>query len=302
VKILDFGISKFQVDPGEHRLTADGAALGTPYYMSPEQITGTAQVDARTDVYSLGVVLYECLCGQAPFQADALPALVIRIHHGSYTPLSERLEACPPEVDQVVARAMALDPNNRYQSAQAFREALLELKGAPAPSFASTVLRKDMDPGAGPPVAAVSAMTEDERANTSLEASHTAAPSPSEGGWGRKAAVLGVLLLGAGALWFITGDGGDAEPHPEPLEERQQSAISTPGAAVQAPAASTQPTPRASTGTDATPSQQATEASAPPRPAKATAPSSSKPKGAASASKPSRADRDGLSTDNPFSH
>src|SRR6187397_1965973 len=85
VKILDFGISKFDATlTGGEQLTRAGAMLGTPFYMSPEQVRGTYGIDARTDVYSLAAVLYECVTGNKPFAAATIEQLAVAIHTGHY--------------------------------------------------------------------------------------------------------------------------------------------------------------------------------------------------------------------------
>ena len=127
VKVLDFGISKFtSAEDADFKLTQAGAAMGTPYYMSPEQASGSKSLDFRSDIYALGVVLYECITGDVPFNADSLPQLIIRIYEGQFSPPSEICGA-PKEVDEVIAKAMNRDPNLRYQSAQEFEEALVRL-------------------------------------------------------------------------------------------------------------------------------------------------------------------------------
>ena len=118
VKILDFGISKF--DPsqtGGLALTQAGAALGTPYYMSPEQIRGEVSLDARADIYALGVILYECAASVRPFDAETLTHLAILIHSGQPKPLSALRPDLPPAFVDLVQRAMASDREQRIQTA-----------------------------------------------------------------------------------------------------------------------------------------------------------------------------------------
>ncbi|MFI5307112.1 MAG: serine/threonine-protein kinase [Polyangiales bacterium] len=126
-KVLDFGISKVstvgeaQLNP---RLTRTGAVMGTPYYMSPEQIRGSSEVDQRTDVYAFGVILYEALTGQVPFDADAYSALILEIAMGTPKRPRELRKELPPGLEEVVMRAMAREPQQRYQSVEALARAL----------------------------------------------------------------------------------------------------------------------------------------------------------------------------------
>jgi serine/threonine-protein kinase len=161
VKIVDFGISKFESEPAEQRLTTEGAPIGTPQYMSPEQVVGGRDVDFRTDIYSLGVVLYECLTGQLPFSAETLPALGVKIFEGRYVPATELVPELPEAVDTVIARAMAPVPRERFGAMLAFRDALLELSTRPAHSLGATLVSEQPPPppaaddGTAPGVASV---------------------------------------------------------------------------------------------------------------------------------------------------
>ncbi len=123
VKITDFGIAKV----ASSNLTTTGQFLGTPNYMSPEQVSG-APVDGRSDIFSLGVVLYELLTLRKPFQGDNLTAISYKIVHEDFTPPADLSSDIPPEFNPIVARAMAKDPWNRYQRGKDMALALYQLK------------------------------------------------------------------------------------------------------------------------------------------------------------------------------
>jgi eukaryotic-like serine/threonine-protein kinase len=125
-KVVDFGISKI-INPDEvQALTGTAAMLGTPYYMSPEQATQAKSIDFRADIYSLGVVLYECLVGRRPFDDASLYSLMQRIVKGDFRPPRAFVPSLPERVDQAVVRAMACDPAQRFQTTRDFGRALLE--------------------------------------------------------------------------------------------------------------------------------------------------------------------------------
>jgi serine/threonine-protein kinase len=114
-KVLDFGISKL-IDPQAVSLTRTGTALGTPVYMSFEQLCGVKDVDGRTDVYGFGVVLYEALTGRLPFDAPNLPQLVAKLSRTVPPSLRELRPDVPEGLARVVARAMAKERDARFGS------------------------------------------------------------------------------------------------------------------------------------------------------------------------------------------
>jgi hypothetical protein len=122
VKVIDFGIAKVQTSDG--KMTDTGSLLGTPAYMCPEMAMGLS-ADARSDVYSLGAVLYFLLSGKAPFEAESAGALIYAHVNQRVTPPSATLgRALPGDVEAAVMRALAKDPNERYATAAEFALAL----------------------------------------------------------------------------------------------------------------------------------------------------------------------------------
>jgi len=119
-KITDFGIAK--IASGSN-LTTTGQFLGTPNYMAPEQIRG-APVDGRTDIFSLGICLYECLTRRKPFGGDSLTSISYKIVHEPFLPLHEINPQIPDGFDDVVALSLAKDPAKRYQRGRDFASAL----------------------------------------------------------------------------------------------------------------------------------------------------------------------------------
>lgn len=111
VRILDFGISKVL---GADRLTQTGQILGTPRYMAPEQLSAEPDLDGRVDVYALGVILYEALCGQSPFASASPSDLIVAVLRGQVVPLRSVAPEVSPELEAVVMRAMAPDKETRY--------------------------------------------------------------------------------------------------------------------------------------------------------------------------------------------
>ena len=117
-KVMDFGLAKLQ---GGSSLTKSQTTLGTVAYMSPEQARG-GDMDHRTDIWSLGVVLYEVVAGKMPFRGDHDQAVIYSILHDEPEPLKKIRPDTPPELEQVVGQALAKKPADRYQSMDEFRE------------------------------------------------------------------------------------------------------------------------------------------------------------------------------------
>jgi serine/threonine protein kinase len=131
VKVMDFGIARALADTG-NRLTRTSAVIGTAQYLSPEQASGES-VDARSDVYSLGCVLYEMLTGKPPFVGDSPVSVAYQHVRKDPARPSKRNDAISPELDAVVLKALAKNPENRYQSAADMRTDLIRVRSGEAP-------------------------------------------------------------------------------------------------------------------------------------------------------------------------
>ncbi|UCG88196.1 MAG: protein kinase, partial [Gemmatimonadota bacterium] len=125
--VADFGIARAFSAAGGDSLTQTGMAVGTPAYMSPEQAAGDANLDGRTDVYSLGCVLYEMLVGQAPFTGPNAQAIMARHTMDMVTPPSIMRQSVPEELENVLLRSLEKSPADRFRTAADFSEALVSL-------------------------------------------------------------------------------------------------------------------------------------------------------------------------------
>ncbi len=152
LKVLDFGLAMVaQHDradaPTIERLTVEGTTVGTPGFMSPEQLCGR-DIDARSDIFSLGVTLYECATASRAFDRGTPIEVAMRVMNDTPLPPSEHNAAVPPALDAIIARAMAKDPAARYESARSLHADLLGLKheldraAAPTSLATATVRRK----------------------------------------------------------------------------------------------------------------------------------------------------------------
>ena len=129
VKLIDFGISKINEAVGQTKLTRDGSLLGTPEYMSPEQARGAADLDHRSDLYAMGVILYEMLAGGRPFVGANYSELLIAVLTEEPRPPHDVNPEFPDEAAAVIGPALARDPADRFQSATEMLEALRRLPG-----------------------------------------------------------------------------------------------------------------------------------------------------------------------------
>jgi serine/threonine-protein kinase len=127
LKLTDFGLAK---GPADARVSQGGVPLGSPYYMSPEQVRGTDQADARSDIYSLGAVLYELVTGKKPFEGgSAFSIMVDHVEHPPAPPI-EVEPSLPQPLNDAILRSLDKDPSQRFASADEFRQALIQLRNA----------------------------------------------------------------------------------------------------------------------------------------------------------------------------
>lgn len=134
-KIMDFGVAK--VDRAGKDLTAAGTTVGTLHYMSPEQIVGSRDIDGRADIYSLGVTIYKLCTGDVPFNASTEFALMMAQVEARPTPPSEIRPEISKPLEEIILKALAKKPDDRYSSVKELTSALLELKSG-EPSYADT--------------------------------------------------------------------------------------------------------------------------------------------------------------------
>jgi serine/threonine-protein kinase len=131
VKVLDFGIAKGiggKIDVDQKTLTETGTLVGSPHYMSPEQSMGLKALDARADVWSLGIVLYKCLTGRTPYdEYDALGQVIMAVNTSDAPSVQDHAPWIPPEIARLVRRALRREPEERFEGAKEMLVALRAL-------------------------------------------------------------------------------------------------------------------------------------------------------------------------------
>jgi serine/threonine-protein kinase len=240
-KLSDFGVAKLIPELADMQisLTTDGTLLGTPAYLSPEQAMGVA--DARSDLYSVGVTLYEVLCGRLPFRGPTLFE-TLRMHQEMPPPPPSLLRPdLPPALEAVILRALAKNPADRHQSAAEMAEALRAAMSAPAmmtpmPPLHAAELGRTVLQEAPPPLASMVSM---------------APPAPSTGTLTTPVLALGAVVVVFGVIlgFLVMSRSARSDDRPAPAAVAPQ----TP-----APAPVTAPPPAAAAAPAPTPAPVAT--------------------------------------------
>jgi serine/threonine-protein kinase len=247
VKLLDFGISKFSQLSGDSgfSMTRTGAVMGTPYYMAPEQAKGARNLDHRVDIYAVGVIFYEALTGQVPFNADTFNELLFKIVLEEARPLVQVDPSIDPGFAAIVAKAMAREPVHRFQNASEMQQALASwssghgshlaavlappdaaAKQHSAPSFGSQTRPE------GPPTLGTGTPGTWAQSGTHLEAD--APPKKSNTGLFAGLAVVGLIFIGGGGFVAMKAMSGSETPAAKPVDDGAQKAAAAERARLEA--------------------------------------------------------------------
>jgi serine/threonine-protein kinase len=229
IKVLDFGISK-TTDPAVSGLTQTATVMGSPLYMSPEQMMSSRDVDLRTDIWSLGVILYELLVGEAPFMAETMAQIVFLVTGRDAPSISEKRPDVAPGLAKVVQRCLRRSPEERFANVAELARALVPFGSSRADVSFERISRVLGTAGVTSlaPLPLVPAAP-----NSSEPALVESLPAlPKTSGWPLMLAALAVLvlLLVAIKLWSAPGSSADAGAAPHIVLPSAPKAVAAPQA------------------------------------------------------------------------
>jgi serine/threonine protein kinase len=292
VKVLDFGISKAH-EPAGNKLTQTAAVMGSPAYMSPEQVRSTTNVDQRTDVWSLGVIAYELLTNKLPFEAPTMSGMFAAIVASPMVPIAQRRPDLHPDLARAVEKALVKEVDGRFQSVAELANALAPFGTDSARISAQRVQRQLHGSSgwehAGAPAVTAGRLGTSPNAATSTTGPHVGTSTPASRGLALFLGGLVLVLAGAAGGVFMLQR---RTPAPEATLEPTAAVVTAtaaPAASPAAPPEAATPEPSASpSGLAIAPSASAAPVPAPavaksaqvartPRPARAPTPTPPKP-------------------------
>ena len=235
LKVLDFGISKAQFGP-DMSLTQTSSMLGTPAYMSPEQMRSARTVDPRSDVWSLGCVLYELVEGGLPFDAQSFAELCVMVSLEPHSPLQHA-----PQLAPIIDRCLAKASDDRYQNVGELAEALIPFASDPQRARREVTRIQRMLANApeyrdATPLPGRGSSPQIPRTPVAAAVIPASIPEPRSGAWRLFGALLLLFGVGIGAGLWVTAASSEPEPGPEPAPAPALAPPPPPAPVVAAPA------------------------------------------------------------------